>query len=61
MKTASKKGTNSGPAIFRPETTMTKAAATSKNRENEDVFSIILYLQLMKHVLRVKNPICAGV
>jgi hypothetical protein len=48
MNTANKNGTKRGPAIFSPDTTMTKAAATTKNRENGGVFSFIRQLQLIK-------------
>ena len=41
INTANKNGTRSGPAIFNPDTTITKAAKTTKNRAIEDVFSVI--------------------
>ena len=39
--TASKNGTNKGPAIFNPDTTITKAAKTTKNRARGDIFSFM--------------------
>jgi hypothetical protein len=53
INTASKKGTSKGPAIFSPETTITKAALTNKNLDMDEDLSIMLLLPILWHYLTV--------